>query len=126
MLTREEVRQLALESKEKLGLTWPMVGEAIGRDPVYAAMLVYGYGQANTEEAEGLSNLLSLPNEAAAVLKKAPHRTPTQPWPPTDPFIYHLYEAVMLYGPVFKEMVSGRQDPVRLLLISPVRFLFPL
>ena len=41
MLTREEIRTLALESKTKLGLTWGEVGKAIGRSPVYAAMLVY-------------------------------------------------------------------------------------
>jgi cyanate lyase len=104
MLTREEVRKLALEGKDKLGLTWPKVGEAIGRAPVYAALLVYGYGQATAEEAEGLMRVLSLPNEAQTVLKKAPHRTPAQPWPPTDPFIYRLYEMVMLYGPAFKDV----------------------
>ena len=104
MLTREEIRKLALEAKDKLGLTWPKVGEAIGRDPVYAAFLVYGYGQANAEEAEGLVRILALPKEAVEILKKAPHRTPAQPWPPTDPFIYRLYEMVMLYGPAFKDV----------------------
>jgi len=103
-MTREEIRKLALESKEKLGLTWPQVGEAIGRNPVYAAMLVYGYGQATAEEAEGLTRVLALPAEAKAALKKAPHRTPAQPWPPTDPFIYRFFEIVMLYGPVFKDV----------------------
>ena len=34
---------------------------------------------------------------------KPPHRAPA-PWPPTDPFIYRLYEVVMLYGPVFKDV----------------------
>jgi cyanate lyase len=104
MLTREEVRSLALAAKDKLGLTWPRVGEAIGRSPVYTALLVYGYGQATAEEAEGLVRILELPNEAVATLKKAPHRTPAQPWPPTDPFIYRLYEVVMLYGPAFKDV----------------------
>lgn len=104
MMTRDEVRRLALEAKDRLGLTWPRLGEAIGRSPVYAAMLVYGYGQANAEEAESLSRILALPPEAEPVLRKAPHRTPAQPWPPTDPFIYRLYEAVMLYGPVFKDV----------------------
>ena len=104
MLTREEIRTLALENKDKLSLTWPKVGEAIGRDPVYAALLVYGYGQANAEEAEGLVRILALPKDALEILKKAPHRTPAQPWPPTDPFIYRLYEAVMLYGPAFKDV----------------------
>ncbi|HEV3386731.1 MAG TPA: cyanase [Gemmata sp.] len=104
MLTREAIRDLALEAKDRLGLTWPKLGEAIGRSPVYTAMLVYGYGQTTSEEAEGLVRVLNLSKEAIEVLKKAPHRTPAQPWPPTDPFIYRLYEVVMLYGPVFKDV----------------------
>jgi cyanate lyase len=104
MLTREDVRRLALEAKGRLGLTWPQVGEAVGRSPVYAALLIYGYGQASPEEAEALSRALNLPQEVKGVLMQAPHRTPAQPWPPTDPFVYRLYEVVMLYGPVFKDV----------------------
>jgi len=104
MLTREEIRTLALENKQRQGLTWPQVGQAIGRSPVYAAMLTYGYGQATAEEAAGLIRALALPAEAEAVLRQAPHRMPAQPWPPTDPFIYRLYQAVMLYGPAFKDV----------------------
>jgi cyanate lyase len=104
MLTREEVRRLALEAKDRLGRTWPEVGEAIGRSPVYAALLVYGYGQATAEEAAGLVRSLALPEEAKAALLKAPHRTPAQPWPPSDPFVYRLYEVVLLYGPAFKDV----------------------
>ncbi len=104
MLTREEIRTLALDAKDRAGLTWAKVGEAIGRSPVYAAFLVYGYGAATAEEAKGLAKTFGLPDEATAVLMKPPHRTPAQPWPPTDPFIYRLYEAVMLYGPAFKDV----------------------
>jgi cyanate lyase len=104
MTSRDEVREAALENKDRAGLSWAQVGEAIGRGPVYAAMLVYGYGQATAEEADALAKTLSLPDEARAALRKAPHREPAQPWPPTDPFIYRLYEAVMLYGPVFKDV----------------------
>ena len=104
MLTREEVRTTALDNKDIKGLIWPEVGRAIGRSPVYAAMLVYGYGQATAEEADGLVKALGLSPEAKAVLMKAPHREPAQPWPPTDPFVYRFYEVVMLYGPVFKDV----------------------
>ena len=104
MLTRDDVRRLALENKDKLGLTWPKIAAAIGRNPVYAALLTYGYGQASAEEAEGLARVLELPAEAKQALLKAPHRTPAQPWPPTDPFIYRFFEVVMLYGPVFKDV----------------------
>src|SRR5437762_8113447 len=81
MMTRDEVREIALESKDRKGLSWPQVGQAIGRSPVYAATLVYGYGQATAEEADGLVKALSLPPEARALLMKAPHREPAQPWP---------------------------------------------
>ena len=81
-----------------------MLAEAIGRNPVYAALLVYGYGQATEEEATGLVRALALASEAKATLMKAPHRVPAQPWPPTDPFIYRLYEIVLLYGPAFKDV----------------------
>ena len=59
---------------------------------------------ATPEEAKGLGKTFGLPDEAQAVLMKPPHRTPAQPWPPTDPFIYRLYEMVMLYGPAFKDV----------------------
>jgi cyanate lyase len=104
MMTREEVRGLALDGKNRLDITWQQVGEAIGRSPVYAALLVYGYGQATVDEAEGLGRILALPPEAQAEFRKVPNRIPAQPWPPTDPFIYRLYEAVMLYGPAIKDV----------------------
>ena len=104
MLTRDEIRNLGLAAKEREEITWPQLAQAIGRSPVYAAMLLYGYGQATQEEAAALIKVLSLPPEAQAVLMKPPHRAPAQPWPPTDPFIYRLYEVVLLYGPVFKDV----------------------
>ncbi|MBI3546248.1 MAG: cyanase [Gammaproteobacteria bacterium] len=104
VLSRDQIREAALQSKDAKGLTWPQVGKEIGRSPVYAAMLVYGYGQANEVEAQGLTRLLALPEQAKKILMQAPHRMPSQPWPPTDPFIYRFYEAIMLYGPVFKDV----------------------
>jgi cyanate lyase len=103
-MEREKIRELALRCKEERGLTWEQIGQQIGRSPVYAAMLAYGYGQATKEEAEALAKALDLPDEASASMTKAPARVPAQPWPPTDPFIYRFYEVVMLYGPVFKDV----------------------
>jgi cyanate lyase len=104
MQDREPLRAQALEAKAKLGLTWGALGEQIGHSPVYTAMLVYGYGQATEAEADRLIAALGLSPETKRAWMSAPHRTPAQPWPPTDPFIYRLYEAVMLYGPVFKDV----------------------
>jgi cyanate lyase len=46
MVTRDEIRELALEAKHQQGLTWEVLAQAIHRSPVYTAMLLYGYGQA--------------------------------------------------------------------------------
>ena len=52
MLSREQIRDLALEAKDRKGLTWPEIGKAMDRSPIYAAMLVYGYGQATAADLE--------------------------------------------------------------------------
>ncbi|WP_340695471.1 cyanase [Hydrogenobacter thermophilus] len=103
-MTREEVRKIALIKKDEKSLTWEELGKAIGRSPVYTAMLLYGYGQASLEEAEALVKVLDLPSETLRVLTKAPYRTPAQPWPPTDPFVYRFYEIVLLYIPAIKDV----------------------
>lgn len=104
MLHKENMRNVILKQKEAKNLTWDDIAAAINRSPVYAAMLCYGYGQADDQEADALAQLLELSPEVRNDLTKAPDRRPAGPWPPTDPFIYRLYEVVMLYGPVLKDV----------------------
>lgn len=103
-LNKEIVRDLLLQAKDSKALSWPQLSAKLDRSPVYTAMLVYGYGQATAEEADALLKALDLPLEIKPVLMKVPHRQPAQPWPPTDPFVYRFYEAIMLYGPVYKDV----------------------
>ena len=103
-LNKEIARDMLLQAKDSKSLTWPQLAGQLGRSPVYTAMLVYGYGQATAEEADALLTALDLPLELTPVLMKVPHRQPAQPWPPTDPFVYRFYEAIMLYGPVYKDV----------------------
>lgn len=105
MLDKSKAREFMLQRKRDKRLTWEKLANYIGRSPVYTAMLLYGYGQATENEAEGLVKILELPPEYREILKEVPMRTPAQPWPPTDPFVYRLYEAVLLYGPVIKDVV---------------------
>jgi cyanate lyase len=103
-LNKEIVRDMLLQAKDSKAMTWPQLAGLIGRSSVYTAMLVYGYGQTTAEEADVLLKVLDLPLEFKPVLMKVPHRMPAQPWPPTDPFVYRFYEAIMLYGPVYKDV----------------------
>lgn len=95
---------MLLQAKDSKAMSWPQLSAKLCRSPVYTAMLVYGYGQATAEEADALLQALDLPLEIRHVLMKVPHRIPAQPWPPTDPFVYRFYEAIMLYGPVYKDV----------------------
>ncbi len=104
MLDKTKAREIMLERKREKKLTWEEIGRAMGRSPVYVSMLLYGYGQATEEEATKLVKLLELSPEFKEILMEVPMRTPAQPWPPTDPFIYRLYEAVLLYGPAIKDV----------------------
>jgi len=103
-ISKDTVRDMLLQAKDSKALTWPQLAVQIGRSPVYTAMLVYGYGQATGDEADALLKALDLPVEIKATLMKVPYRQPAQPWPPTDPFVYRFYEAIMLYGPVYKDV----------------------
>jgi cyanate lyase len=102
--TKEYLRELILDAKERKGMTWEQVGQKLGRNAVGAATICYGYGACEEEEADNIIALFDLPLEAKIGLMKAPHRIPAQPWPPTDPVLYRFYEALMLYGPAWKEV----------------------
>lgn len=104
MRQMQHVGESVVARKDAMGLTWEQVGAAIGKSPVYAAMLCYGYGAATVQEANALGDLLDLDADVRKALTEAPQRTPAGPWPPTDPFIYRFYEVVMLYGPVLKDV----------------------
>jgi cyanate lyase len=103
-LDKQTVRDMLLQAKESKSLTWPQLAELIGRSPVYTAMLIYGYGQTTEEEADALLKVLDMPDELKTILMKISYRQTAQPWPPTDPFVYRFYEAIMLYGPVYKDV----------------------
>lgn len=104
MRTKDDLREAILAAKQAKGLTWDEVGEKLGRSAVGAATLCWGYGAATDEEADALIELFDLPEESRATAQAAPMRTPAQPWPPTDPFIYRIYESLMLYGPAWKDV----------------------
>lgn len=104
MLDKGPMREAILKQKEAKGLTWETLASDVGKNPVYVAMLCYGYGQATDAEANSLAKALELPSDIRNALTLAPDRRPAGPWPPTDPFVYRFYEVVLLYAPVFKDV----------------------
>jgi cyanate lyase len=103
-LTKDCIREMILDAKFAKGLTWEAIGEKLGRTATGAAYICYGYGKVEAAEADAIISLFGLPAEAKRALMEAPFRVPLQPWPPTDPFVYRFYEAVMLYSPAWKDV----------------------
>lgn len=104
MLSRKNLREKMLKLKLEKGLSWEDIAKALQKNPVYSAMLVYGYGQCDQEEAQKLAELFELDQQEKKTLITAPYREPAQPMPPTDPFVYRFYEIVLLYMPAIKDV----------------------
>ncbi len=103
-MDREAVTALVLESKRARGLTFGELAEHLGADPVWLTAALLGQHPLSAEQAERVSELLGLPEAAAAVLMEIPMRG-ALPVPPQDPTIYRLQEIVQVYGPTIKALI---------------------
>jgi cyanate lyase len=81
----------------------------LGQSEVFAAALFYGQARASPSDITTLSSLLSIPEPALrAALAGFPNRGSVAEMPPTEPFVYRLYEIVRNYGYVYKAVVNER------------------
>ncbi|KAF8526204.1 cyanate hydratase [Hysterangium stoloniferum] len=99
-----------LEAKAKKGLTFEQIGQAIGKDEVWVAALMYGQAKATNEELEKLVNLLDI-QSTSLTADLGDNWWPNRglgPMPPTDPVIYRLYEAVLVYGEPLKAVIHEK------------------
>jgi cyanate lyase len=103
-MDRDAVTALVLESKRARGLTFGELAEHVGADPVWLTAALLGQHPLSADQAARVSELLGLPEAAAAVLMEIPMRG-TLPVPPQDPTIYRLQEIVQVYGPTIKALI---------------------
>jgi cyanate lyase len=104
-MNREAVTALVLESKRARGLTFGELAEHVGADPVWLTAALLGQHPLSADQAARVSELLDLPEEAAAVLVEIPMRGALASVPPADPTIYRLQEIVQVYGPTIKALI---------------------
>ena len=94
-------------AKQKLGLSFADLGEALGRDEVWVAALFYGQARASNEEAGKLASILGLEAEAPKMLSDFPIKG-LGPVVPTDPLIYRFYEIMQVYGMPLKAVIHEK------------------
>ena len=103
--------KLLFEAKADKQLTFEQIGKELGRGEVAVAAMFYGQAQASEEDAQKLSSLLGIPNEALArsqLCTGFPDRGSAGPMPPVEPLIYRLYEVVQNYGYALKAVMNEK------------------
>ncbi|WP_218081705.1 cyanase [Anthocerotibacter panamensis] len=101
-----EITDLLLKAKRDRKLTYTQLGQALGRDKVWVAALVYGQARASQDEAEKLLNLLDLDTDLAEFLTDFPLKGSLVETVPTDPLIYRFFEVMQVYGMPMKDVIQ--------------------
>lgn len=96
-----------LEAKQAKGLTFADLEQALGRDEVWIAAVIYRQATASTEEASKLLHVLGLSEDLAAELTTYPVKG-LGPVVPTDPLIYRFYEIMQVYGMPMKDVIQEK------------------
>ena len=106
-MNHETMTAAILNAKNAQGYSWEQLAEGIGMSPVWTASCCYGMNTMLEDQAKGLCSMLSLGDDVAQVLQACPHKD----WGtsvPTDPLIYRLYEAMMIYGQSVKDIIHEK------------------
>ncbi|RDI48970.1 cyanase [Nocardia mexicana] len=104
-MTKKEAAAVIIAAKQRLGLTWAQLSEAIGRAPAWTVAALLGQHPVPEAEAKTVAGLLDLGEEIELALRAQPTRGALETAVPTDPTIYRFYEVLQVYGPAIKELI---------------------
>jgi cyanate lyase len=104
-MTRADVTAEVLAAKRRAGLTWTEIADRTDSDRVWLTAALLGQHAVAPDLAGRLGQVLSLSEEAIAILQEVPTRGSFASLPPTDPTIYRLYEVLQVYGPALKALI---------------------
>jgi cyanate lyase len=96
-----------LDAKKAKGITFAELEQAIGRDEVWLAAVIYRQASASADEASKLLNLLGLSEDLGPELTASSVKG-LGPIVPTDPLIYRFYEIMQVYGMPMKEIIHEK------------------
>ena len=96
-----------LAAKKVKGVTFADLEQALGRDEVWIASVIYRQASASEDEASKLLHALGLSEELLPELTSYPVKG-LGPIVPTDPLIYRFYEIMQVYGMPIKEVIHEK------------------
>lgn len=104
-MKREDVTDLILFRRMKLGLKWSMIAKKVGESKEWVTAACLGQMQMTKKQAEVVGKIFDLPEEAVMLLQQVPYKGSLRSAVPTDPLIYRWYEIVSVYGTTIKELI---------------------
>ena len=109
-MDKSQMRAAILAAKERLGLTWQQIADAIGKSPVWTCSACLGENSMPPEVAQKLATVLDLGPDVVKALCAYPHKGTSMAnrGVPTDPLIYRFYEIVLVYGETLKEIIHEK------------------
>lgn len=105
MATKQEAAEAVRAAKERLGLTWAQVAEAVGAPVAWTTTALLGQHPMSKDQAEQAGAVLELDADVMAALQRQPTRGALDAAVPVDPTIYRFYEVLQVYGPTVKELI---------------------
>ena len=101
------ITEKLLAAKQAKGLTFTDLEQAIGRDEVWIAAVIYRQASASEDEARKLLAALGLSADLIPALTASSVKG-LGPIVPTDPLIYRFYEIMQVYGMPMKEVIHEK------------------
>jgi cyanate lyase len=104
-VTKKEAAEAVREAKQRLGLTWAQIAEAVGRPVAWTTSALLGQQPMPPKEAQAAASILDLDEDVARAFQQQPTRGALETAVPADPTMYRFYEVLLVYGPTIKELI---------------------
>jgi cyanate lyase len=101
---KERAAEAVRNAKERTGMTWAAIAEAIDRPREWTVSALLGMQPVPEKEATRVGELLDLDEDTVRALQRQPYRTGLGELA-QDPTIYRFQEALAVYGPAIKELI---------------------
>jgi cyanate lyase len=103
---KERAAEAVRDAKERTGMTWAAIAEAIDRPREWTVSALLGMQPVPEKEATPVGELLDLDEDTVRALQRQPYRTGLGELA-QDPTIYRFQEALAVYGPAIKELIHA-------------------
>ena len=104
ILPKPDAAAIVVAARIRKDLTWAAIAEEVDRPLVWTVAALLGQHPVPADVADAVCALLDLDETISESLQQQPSRT-VDPALMSDPTIYRFHEALMVYGPAFKELI---------------------